>query len=560
MPTVLEEIKQEIKSLLAAGFARAHEAGLLPAFEGEIYLEVPREKEHGDFASNVAMTSARQLKMPPRRIAETVVAHVDTAGSVVERLEVAGPGFINVFLNESWLYRAIRRALEEGERYGCTDAGRGRKVLVEFVSANPTGPMVVVQARAGALGDTLVNLFNMAGYCAKREFYINDSGNQVRNLGRSLDARYKQALGMDVPFPEDGYPGEYLIPMAQELVREEGDRLLSLDDEARIEFMASYAVRKNLEAQKRSLERYGVRFDIWSSQKALEESGALEHTLALLKQRGYTYEKDGALWFKSTAFGDDKDRVLVKSNGDVTYFAPDIAYHLNKYQRGFEELIDLLGPDHHGYIGRMRAAVQALGYPASSFEILIVQLVRLVSRGETIRMSKRGGTFITMDDLLDEVGRDAARFFFLMRAPDSPMDFDTDLAKVQGNENPVFYVQYAHARICSIFRQAEEVGLKMPSLDRVELSMLGDESELDLARKLAYWPHEVIDAARNREPHRITKYLLDLAQLFHTFYTRCRVIGEREDVSLARLALIKAVQITIASGLRALGVSAPDRM
>lgn len=555
------ELKQKLAAALQQAAERARAAGEL-TFEKlpEIELELPKEKEHGDLASNLALVLARQAKKAPRAVAESLLRHFSSAGTWVERVEVAGPGFINFFLDPGWLYLVPRLIEEQGEGYGRTDVGQGQKVMVEFVSANPTGPLVLVSARAAAVGDTLANLLDWAGFQVHREFYINDAGNQVGRLAQSLEIRLRQQLGEELPFPEDGYPGEYLIDLARQLLEEEGARVLDLPEDERRRQLADYAVTKLVAEQKKDLEEYGVNFDRWFSERSLHETGAVREVIEILQARGLTYEQDGALWFKSTAFGDDKDRVLVKGDGEYTYFVPDIAYHLNKYRRGFDRVIDLLGPDHHGYLGRLRAAVQALGYPGDSLEIMIVQLVRLVRQGQAVRMSKRRGEFVTMEELVSEVGKDAARFFFLLRSADSPMDFDLDLAQLQGNENPVFYVQYAHARIASLLRQAQELGVVVPAAAATDLGLLASEEEKNLLKKLAEFPEEVLEAALAREPHRMTRYLLELAGLFHYFYTRHRVLGEKPEVMAARLVLAKATGQVLRNALGLIGVTAPERM
>lgn len=541
-------------------------------YDINVELEVPKDPAHGDFATNVAMVLASRAKKNPRAVASAIVENLDTKGTYIKKVEVAGPGFINFFLdNKAWLLEALSRALHEGGRYGRTSYGRGRRVQVEFISANPTGPMVVVQARAGAVGDTLANLLDASGFAVEREFYINDAGNQVDLLGRSLEARYLREFGVEAEIPEGGYPGEYLVDIARDLINEKGDTLLpgragpgdgdaQASEPGRRRFFARYAVDRIVESHKRVLADYGVHFDVWFSERSLHDAGAVEETIETLRGRGYVYESDGALWLRSTAFGDDKDRVLKKQDGEYTYLAPDIAYHRNKFERGFETVIDIWGPDHHGYIARMKAAVQALGYPENALEVLIVQLVRLIRGGEAVRMSKRAGEFVTMSDLLTEVGRDAARFFFLMRAPESHLDFDIDLAKLQTQDNPVFYVQYASARIASIYRQAAEEGVPKPSLEHANLDLLGEESELHLMRKIADLPEEILGAALAREPHRMTKYAMELASAFHVFYTQCRVLGNDPELTAARLLLVEGVGIALRNTLRLLGVSAPERM
>jgi arginyl-tRNA synthetase len=554
MPGVIERVRRAILAELERAVRRAVSEDLAV----EVILEVPREKEHGDFASPVALNLASEIKTNPRRLAQSIARAFDPSGTLVQRLEVAGPGFINFFLDPSWLHQAVRDAIGQGDDYGRSDHGGKTKVQVEFVSANPTGPMVVVQARSGAVGDTLATLMDWAGYDVAREFYINDAGNQVENLGRSIYARYRQALGLPGEIPDGGYPGQYLVEMGEELAREKGDSLLEVGEAGALSYLTQYVVDRMVKSHQESLRRYGVEFDVWFSEKSLHESGAVQATIDFLTQRGHTYVQDGAIWLRTVSFGDDKDRVLLKQDGQATYFAPDIAYHLNKFQRGFKKVINLWGPDHHGYVARMKAAVQALGYPEDSLEVLIVQVVRLIKSGDAVRMSKRAGEFFAMDDLLDEVGRDAARFFFLMRAPNAQLDFDLDLARLQSNENPVYYVQYAYARMSAIFRQMTEQGVNIPK--EADLSLLQDESELDLMKRIADLPVEIAGAALAMEPHRITRYASDFATLFHAFYTRCRVLGDDPEITKARLQLTEAARITLRNVLCILGVSAPERM
>ena len=556
----LEEVKQGIRAGLAMALEKAREAGelsfgSLPPLE----LEVPQRKEHGDYSSNAALLLAREAGRPPREVAEAILRHFGCEGTWVERAEVAGPGFINFFLKPGWLYRTLEVIAAGGAGYGRSDYGRGRKVQVEFVSANPTGPLVVVGARAGAVGDALANLLDAAGYRVQREYYINDAGHQVAVLGRSLEIRFRQLLGEDIPLPEDAYPGEYLVEVARELLAEKGPGFLH-PEEGRLERFSSYAVERMLRDIRRELDDYGVRFDVWFSEASLHRAGALQEVLDLLRARGYVYEREGALWLRTTLFGDDKDRVLVKADGEATYFLADIAYHRDKFRRGFEKVIDIWGPDHHGYIPRMQAAMRALGYPEGSLEVLIVQMVRLFKEGSPVRMSKRAGDIVLMADLLEEVGRDAARFFFLMRTPESHLDFDLDLARLQSNENPVYYVQYAHARVCSILRQAAAEGVTVPDPRRIDLTVLKEEVELDLIRKLAELPEEIISAAESRQPHHLTRYLQELATVFHSFYTRCRVLGPDAALTAARLAVVDATRVVLRNALALLGVSAPDRM
>lgn len=556
--------RDEVSRLIREALARAVRDGVLSAAEiSEVPVEVPKEKAHGDLASPVAMALARQARKAPRSIAEAIVERLPKDSRYIEKVEIAGPGFINAFLGREWVYDAIRDILGAGEDYGKSDIGRGMKVQVEFVSANPTGPMNVVNARAGAIGDSLVNLLNFTGHRAVREFYCNDAGNQVTILAESVDYRYRQKLGEDVELPDNCYQGEYVADIAAMAMEKHGEDLARMTRDERIEFFRDFAVSTITAWQRESLKKFGVEFDEWFSERALHESGAVADVVNLLKEEGHTYESEGALWFASTKFGDDKDRVLVKSDGAFTYIAPDLAYHRSKFERGFEHVIDILGPDHHGYLGRIRAGVEAMGYPRDALEVIILQLVTLTRGGEPVRMSKRAGEFITMDDVVDEVGKDAARYFFVMRNTDSHLDFDLELAKSQSQDNPVYYIQYAHARIASIFRQAAAAGLSgtaREALAVVDLSPLGTEAEVDLVKKLAQFPDEVVLATQERQPARIARYGLELAGAFHSFYTECRVVTEDTATTMARLALCEASRITLRNLLGLLGISAPERM
>jgi len=552
-----EQVKARLVTELkkAALAALGIEENALP----EIQLDVPRDKAHGDYATNLAMQLTRVAKQPPRQIAEAIVSRFDPAAAGVKRVEVAGPGFINLFLDNSYLADVVREVLAMGEAYGKADVGRGQKVQVEFVSANPTGSLHVGHARGAALGDALCNLLEMAGYDVTREYYINDAGNQIAKLAQSIEIRYRQALGEDVPMIADGYHGDDIVEFGRELAREHGDALLKLPDEERLTFFRRYGLEKEMAKIKRDLADFGVRFDVWYSETSLYESGKVEAILNELAERGHTYEKDGAVWFRSTAFGDDKDRVLVKSDGTYTYLTPDIAYHDDKFKRGFDKVINIWGADHHGYIPRMKAAMAALGYDPDRLVVLINQIVRLYQNGEEVRMSKRTGKAVTLRELMDEVGVDAMRYFLTARSPDTHLDFDLDLAVSQSNENPVYYVQYAHARICSVFRQAAEQGIALAD-PPAGLHRLTEEKEVDLMKKLAAFPEEIVAAAEALEPHRIVRYVYDLAALFHSYYNAERILTDDAELTQGRLALAKAVQTVLRNGLRLIGVSAPERM
>lgn len=550
---IRETLREEIrKAVLSAGLASEEN---MP----EVELETPREKAHGDLATNVAMRLTRIARSNPREIAARIVEGIDRKRAHVLDIQVAGPGFINFFLDRSFLTKVLEEIQSAGDRYGRSEAGRGQRVNVEFVSANPTGSLHLGHARGAAVGDALCNILEAAGYDVTREYYINDAGNQIRLLALSLEARYLEALGRESSFPEDGYRGQDIIDIARELAEREGDSLLSLDREERLARLREYGLKRMLDKIRRDLERYRVRFDVWFSERSLYESGAVERVLKELGERGYTYEKDGALWLKSTAFGDDKDRVLVKSDGSYTYLTPDIAYHRDKLNRGFDRLINIWGADHHGYIPRMKAAIAAQGYDPERLTVLVTQMVKLYQGGELVKMSKRTGKAVTLEELMDEVGVDAVRYFFVMRSPDSHLDFDMDLAISRSNENPVYYVQYAHARIQSVFRQARERGLA-PAADPETLSLLAEEQEYDLMKALAAFPDEVAGAAEQLAPQRVVRYLHDLAALFHSYYRAYRVIGDDENLSRARLALLSGVAQVIRNGLSLIGVSAPDHM
>jgi arginyl-tRNA synthetase len=556
-------IKDRLRQALNAAFsaaAAAHE--LTPEPTPEVELLVPPDPKFGDFSTNLAMAAARSQKRPPREVAAIISARLSGIDDIVEKTEIAGAGYLNFFLKPTWLDDIVRTVHAEGQRYGGGIEGAGHRVLLEFVSANPVGPLTVAQGRAAGIGDTLGRLLEARGYAVYREYYVNDaaSSTQVRKLAESLEARYCQALGQDKPLPEDGYRGEYLVEMARAIAEREGDRYLGMPLQERLEAFTALAEQGFVEDHRRVLERFGVGFDNWFRESSLFASGEVERVLELLKERGYAYDADGALWLRSTEFGDDKDRPLVRSNGKPTYIAADTAYHRNKFERGFDRLIDIWGPDHHGYVARTKAAVAALGYPTDKLDIIIHQIVRLFSGGEMVRMSKRAGEIITLDEVIDEVGADAARYFFLMRSTDSPLDFDLELAKRETTDNPVYYVQYAHARISSILRNATDQGGSLPEARDADLSLLRHADELTLMRKLADFPGEVEAAARLYEPHRMTRFATELAGVFHQFYTNCRVLGDDPQLTAARLTLVGAALITLRNILRLLGVSAPEHM
>ena len=550
---VTNQLEEAANSAKAAGELKFEE---LPNFD----LEEPRERQHGDLATNLAMVLAKQAKRSPREIAAALIKHLDTSGTWIESSEIAGAGFINFRLNPSWLTNVIDEVIKAGEFYGQVDIGKGQKIQVEFVSANPTGLLHMGNARGAALGDSLASLLSTAGYEVTREFYINDTGNQIHNFALSLESRYLQQLGQDAPFPEGGYHGEDLIETVKGLITKVGDKYLAVEQGLRREFLVRYALDEKMRNIRETLQDFGVEYDVWFNEQSLHDSGAVRSTMEELEKKGYIYEKEGALWLKSTLLGDEKDEVVVRSNGTPTYFAADIAYHRNKYDRGFNRVINIWGADHHGHVARLKGAMSALGYEADNLQIILMQLVRLIQNGEVVKMSKRSGQYITLRELMDEVGRDAARFFFNLRDPDSTVDFDMDLAKAQSSDNPVYYVQYAHARLCSILRQAEELGnAGTPPLEE-DLKRLDSSEERDLLKKMADLPSEIIVAARLMEPHRLARYVLDLAGLFHTFYNSQRVLVDDQGLRRARLSLVRAVKQIISNVLGILGVSAPEKM
>lgn len=549
-----EQVREAIaNAAVAAGLASREE---LPVF----VLEVPKDKAHGDLATNAAMQLTKLAKKNPKQIAEELIAHLDMKQASVESADIAGPGFINFRMNKSYLYEVIGHALEAGENYGRAAVGSGQRVQVEFVSANPTGSLHLGHARGAAVGDALCNVLDFAGYDVTREYYINDAGKQVENLALSIEARYREALGQNAAMPEDGYFGEDIIGFAKLLVEQEGERLLELPDQERYLFFRQFGLERELDKIKRDLGRFRVGFDVWYSETSLYESGQVEQGLEALKASGHVYEEEGATWLNTVPLGDDKNRVLVKNDGSYTYLTPDIAYHRDKYSRGFDRMINIWGADHHGYIPRVKAAMAALGNDPEKLTVLIAQMVSLFQDGEKVKMSKRTGKAVTMEDLMDEVGVDAIRYFFTMRSMDSHLDFDMDLAISTSNENPVFYVQYAHARICSIFRQAEEQGLSMPAAGSINYGKLTAEAEFDLLRRIGELPQEVAEAAQHYSPHRLIRYVYELASQFHSYYRAERVITEDIEQAEARLALLGAVRIAIANVLRLVGVSAPERM
>ena len=556
-------IRDKLAKSIERALIEARDSGEL-SFEQlpEIALEPPKSKAFGDFTTNLAMVLASEVHKAPREVAEKIVAKLKTGDGLIEKAEVAGAGFINFTLKPDWLYDILRQIGSQGEKFGTSDVGKGTKVQVEFVSANPNGPITVAHGRGGTIGDVLASILQALNYDVTRESYINDAptSTQMQNFGKSVAARYMQVLGHDVPVPEDGYHGEYVIDIARDIVKEYGDKFLSMPESERVPLFTKLAEEQMLKLQRSDLEKFGIKFDVWFSEAALHETSKVGKAIELLKERGYAHEESGALWLKSTAFGDDKDRPLVRSNGQPTYIASDAAYHLDKFQRGFEKVIDVWGPDHHGYVARTKAAVAALGCDPGRLDIIIYQAVRLLSGGEIVMMAKRTGDVVLLSELVDEVGRDAARFFFLMRSADTTLDFDLELAKQQSAENPVYYVQYAHARISSILRVAKESGISVPSAAEADPSLLNHDAEIDLIKKLAELPDLIAEAGASYEPHRLTRYAQDLAAVFHKFYTECRVMSEEKALTGARLVLVDSTRTVLANTLSLLGISAPERM
>lgn len=584
MNNMIELAKQQVKETIMNALGRLVaegkiEAVPLPAFN----VERPADVSHGDFSCNAAMASAKALRNNPRAIGQMIADAAVLDGTVFEKIEVAGPGFLNFFISPLWFNETVGEVISSGSDYGKTELGKGKRVLVEFVSANPTGPMHIGNARGGALGDSLSSVLQFAGYEVEREFYVNDAGNQIEKFGKSLSIRYMQiadcnkadviaSYGDDdvcrkifedeenFPMPEDVYKGVDIIEHAYNFYKINGDKFVNADEESRKSALVEYALPLNIDGLEKDLAKYRIVYDTWFRESSLHKSGAVKQIVDMLTEKGQTYEKDGAIWFKASDFGDDQDRVLVRANGIPTYFVPDIAYHYNKLvTRGFDKAIDILGADHHGYIARMKAALTALGVDASKLDIVIMQMVMLVRNGETVKLSKRSGKAITLSTLLDEVPIDAARFFFNLRDPNTHLEFDLELAIEESSNNPVFYVQYAHARICSILRRMEEEGTGYSNIPVSELNF-NHPAELALIRHIAALPNCINEAAKDYNPSKITKYLCDLAQLFHKFYDNCKIKGEEENILQSRLSLCVATKTVFKNLLDLLKVDAPEKM
>lgn len=555
---IIEDTKSALRQAVAAACQKAMADGVLPEAElPDFVIETPKDEKNGDFSTNVAMQLTRIMRQNPRKIAEAIVGGI-ALPELIDHIDIAGPGFINFYLVNHWLHKVLPAIQQEDADYGKSNAGNGERIQVEFVSANPTGLLHMGNARGGALGDTLAAVLNEAGYACDKEYYINDAGNQVENLGKSVEARYFELLGRDdYEIPEDGYHGKDIIATAQRLLDEKGEAFVDMPESERRQAMKEYALKEKVTGIRSSLENFGVVFDNWFSEQSLHDAGDVHEVVEILRGKGYVYEKDGAQWLQCTAWGEEKDEVLVRSNGTPTYFAADIAYHRNKFERGYKRLINIWGADHHGHVARLKGAMTALGYPGDDITVILMQLVRLYRGGEIVKMSKRSGQYVTLDELIEEVGKEAARFFFIMRNPDSALDFDLDLAKAESSDNPVYYVQYAHARICSILSVA---GVDTPLAKDVDLSLLSEEAERVLIRKLAEWPQEVADAARELAPYHLAYYAKDLATAFHSFYNSCKVLTDDAALRDARLALVDCSRITLRNVLQLLGLTAPERM
>jgi arginyl-tRNA synthetase len=554
-------MKQKILNLILDAVRNAHQKGDLPSAEiPEIEIDEPKAKAHGDFSSNIAMVMASVQKMAPHKIAEAIIAHIQDPQELIEKTEIAGPGFINFFVRPSAWHPVLREIHEADTRYGAADIGKGQKFQVEYVSSNPTGPLHVGHGRGAAVGDAVANILSFCGYNVQKEYYINDSGRQIRTLGQSVFLRYLELFGRKVKFPDECYQGDYIRDLAAEIKTGRGDALLSKPEQGAIMVCARFAAGKILDGIREDLKRFGVEFDCWFSEQSLYDSGRVDEILDNFRKQQIVYEKEGALWFKTSEFGDEKDRVVVKANGETTYFASDIAYHQDKYDRGFERVVDVWGADHHGYIPRMKAAIEASGHRRDQFDVILVQLVNLLRAGQPVAMSTRAGKFETLREVINEVGRDAARFIFLTRHYESALDFDLEVAKQKTNDNPVYYVQYVHARISSILRKGNERGTCEVSWDDDAVARLQAPEEIELIRALARYPDVLAGSARSMEPHRVTYYLMDLASTFHTYYNKHRVLVDDPLLRCGRLNLVLAVQKVIRNGLTLLGVSAPDKM
>ena len=554
-------MKQKLSILIIEAARTAHENGDLPApAPGLATIEEPKADAHGDFSTNMAMTMASTQKMSPRKIAETIIANLNDPDGIIAKTEIAGPGFINFFLQPSAWHQTMRGIHAADTRFGASDVGQGKRIQVEFVSSNPTGPLHIGHGRGAAVGDAVANVLALCGYDVQKEYYINDSGRQIHTLGLSVFLRYKELFGQAVTFPTECYQGEYIRQFAEEIQGRHNEELLQQPEEEAIGICARFAAQKILAGIRDDLEAFGIKFDCWFSEQSLYDSGRVNAILEDFRKCGIIYPNEGAMWFKTSDYGDEKDRVVIRQNGQTTYFASDIAYHQDKYERGFDQVIDVWGADHHGYIGRMRAAIEASGHARNQFDVILVQLVNLLRDGEPVAMSTRAGEFETLKAVIDEVGADAARFIFLTRHYESALDFDLEVAKQKTNDNPVYYVQYVHARISSILRKGSEEGTGTIDWDDAAAALLQEPAEIDLIKTMARYPEVVKSSAETLEPHRITFYLMNLSSAFHAYYNKHRVLVDDALLRRGRLILILAVQKVIRNGLTVLGVSAPEKM
>ncbi|WP_436877342.1 arginine--tRNA ligase [Mammaliicoccus sciuri] len=550
---IINQVKETLIEEIKASIIKSELVETVP----EIKIEAPKDPANGDYSSNIAMVLTKLARKNPREIANQIVENLDTNKANVKKVDIAGPGFINFYLDQQYLTEIIKTALTKGETFGQTEERKNESIIVEYVSANPTGDLHIGHARNAAVGDTLSNVLSSAGYDVTREYYINDAGKQIENLAHSIEARYNQALGLDAELPEDGYYGKDIIAIGKDLA-EKHPEIKDEAEEERIKTFRKLGLDYEMEKLKQDLADFNIHFDNWFSETSLYETNKISAVLDKMTELGYTYEQDGATWLKTTEFGDDKDRVLIKQDGTYTYFLPDIAYHYDKVERGFDKLINLFGADHHGYINRLKASLETFGVDSKRLEIQIMQMVRLLQDGVEVKMSKRTGNAITLRDIMDEVGIDAARYFLTMRSPDTHFDFDMELAKKESQDNPVYYAQYAHARISSIIRQAEEKGITIDQ--NVDLSLITHEKAFDLLKKIAEFEPTIVSAAESRSPHRITNYIQDLAAQFHKFYNAEKVLTDDAEKTKAHLALIEAARITLRNALALVGVSAPESM
>ena len=562
MSAIVKSTRESIKTLIDSAAKKAIADGVLPSAElNSFNIEVPADRTHGDFAVNAAMVWTKLFRKPPRAIADIIVNNLSLDGTFIDRAEVAGPGFINLFLSDRYYAAIVSDVLEKGEDYGSSDIGKGQKVMVEFVSANPTGPMHIGNARGGALGDCLAAVLSKAGYDVTKEFYVNDAGNQIAKFGASLEARYLQIYKPETEFPEDGYHGADIIERAKEFASINGDAYVEASEEERRKALVDYALPLNIKGLEDDLLKYRIKYDVWFKESSLYESGAIDDILKILREKGLLYEKDGAVWYKATEYGDEKDEVLVRANGNPTYFAGDIAYHYNKFAvRGFDRVINVWGADHHGHVARLKGAMNAVGLDGNKLDIVLMQLVRLVRDGEVVKVSKRTGKSITLKTLLDEVPLDAARFIFNSKEPNTHLEFDLDLAVEQSSQNPVYYVQYAHARICSILRNLSAEGIEPRKCTKDQLTLLKAPEERELIRRISEFTGEIEASAKSYDSARITRYVYDVATLFHKFYNSCRVKNDNADLMQARIALCIAAKTVISNILAMLKISAPESM